>query len=134
MQYFIGLAAFTQEAPFNPSLMVHFRKRLNKNFINEINEMIAKEAAKPKSDDDDPPGGSKSDKSEKLPPADKTETLFFTKILLPMDYLKSTPPLIGKSNERQGKVKAARALRALRIALTFPSERITIKKQGRPLI
>jgi len=28
-QYFIGLPEFQKEAPFDPSMMVHFRKRLN---------------------------------------------------------------------------------------------------------
>lgn len=51
MQYFIGLASFIEEPPFDASLMVHFRKRLNKDIINKVNEMIAKESAKPKSDD-----------------------------------------------------------------------------------
>ena len=53
MQYFIGLEAFTDKAPFDPSMMVHFRKRLGKDIINEINEMIAN----PKQDvfDDKPP-------------------------------------------------------------------------------
>lgn len=73
MQYFIGVAAFIQETPFNPSLMVHFRKRLNKDIINEINEMLAKEAARPKPDDDDPSGGSTPDRSGTLPPAEKTD-------------------------------------------------------------
>ncbi len=41
MQYFIGLQAFTEEAPFDASLMVHFRKRFNLDYINSINEKIA---------------------------------------------------------------------------------------------
>lgn len=57
MQYFLGLPAFIQEPPFNASLMVHFRKRLRKNVINKVNEMIAKEYAKPKSDDNNPSSG-----------------------------------------------------------------------------
>ncbi len=47
MQYFIGLQAFTEEAPFDASLMVHFRKRFNLELINKINEMIVN----PKNDD-----------------------------------------------------------------------------------
>ncbi len=57
MQYFLGLSAFIEEPPFDASLMVRFRKRLNKKIINEVNEMIAKEAAKPKCDDDDDKSG-----------------------------------------------------------------------------
>lgn len=39
-QYFIGLPGYTNEAPFVPSLMVEFRKRLSEDVLNEINEMI----------------------------------------------------------------------------------------------
>ncbi len=41
MQYFIGLHAFTEKPPFDASLMVYFRKRLGKDIIREINELIA---------------------------------------------------------------------------------------------
>lgn len=43
LQYFIGLNYFIEEAPFDASLIVHFRKQLGKDIINEVNEMIAKE-------------------------------------------------------------------------------------------
>ena len=36
LQYFLGLTGFVEEAPFDPSLMVHFRKRLGKDIIKEI--------------------------------------------------------------------------------------------------
>lgn len=58
LQYFIGLPRFAEEPPFDPSLMVHFRKRLGKDIINEINEIIAKpNVNKPKGPDDQPPAG-----------------------------------------------------------------------------
>jgi IS5 family transposase len=41
LQYFIGLPKFQEKHPFDPSLMTHFRKRLGKDTINEINELIA---------------------------------------------------------------------------------------------
>jgi len=44
LQYFIGLSGFSDKPPFDPSLMVHFRKRFTKDIINEINEMIASAA------------------------------------------------------------------------------------------
>lgn len=40
MQYFIGYKSFSDEAPFDPSLFVNFRKRLGIEQINEINEKI----------------------------------------------------------------------------------------------
>src|SRR5690554_4110187 len=42
-QYFIGLPEFQKEAPFDPSMMVHFRKRLNGQVMQEINELICLE-------------------------------------------------------------------------------------------
>lgn len=40
LQYFIGLPGYQEEPPFHHSLMSHFRKRLNKKAINQINEWI----------------------------------------------------------------------------------------------
>ena len=40
LQFFIGLSRYRDEAPFVPSLLVEFRKRLNEIVPAEINEMI----------------------------------------------------------------------------------------------
>ena len=40
LQYFIGLEGFSDEPPFDPSLMVHFRKRITQEMLAEINERI----------------------------------------------------------------------------------------------
>ena len=63
LQYFIGFKEFTTEAPFDPSLMVHFRKRFNMEAINAINEKIFKTKRKDK--DDPPPTGGGSRKGKK---------------------------------------------------------------------
>lgn len=60
MQYFCGIKEFSRELPFEPSLMVAFRKRFNERIISEINEMMFKTTTtntKQDSDDDqnDPP-------------------------------------------------------------------------------
>jgi len=60
LQYFCGMAAYEDKLPFDPSLMVYFRKRLTPEILGEINEMIIakaeKKAAVPPDDDDaDPP-------------------------------------------------------------------------------
>ena len=66
MQYFVGLPAFIKEAPFDASLMTHFRKRLGQDIINEVNEMIAgNSTSEPKDPKDDPPSGDTGDSSEK---------------------------------------------------------------------
>ncbi|MDD3667057.1 MAG: IS5 family transposase, partial [Bacteroidales bacterium] len=41
-QYFIDLAGFQLEAPFAPSLLVEFRKRLSEDILMDINELILK--------------------------------------------------------------------------------------------
>ena len=38
LQYFIGLEYYTNEAPFDPSMFVHFRQRIGVNFVNKINQ------------------------------------------------------------------------------------------------
>ena len=64
LQYFIGLREYQDKPPFDPSLMVHFRKRFTAEILNEINEEICRAAkkAEEKKDDDDnklepPPSG-----------------------------------------------------------------------------
>jgi len=58
MQYFLGFKQFVQKKPFHASMMVHFRKRLGKDVINEINELIAIAEKPPQAPDDDQhPGG-----------------------------------------------------------------------------
>jgi len=55
LQYFIGLTEFSNEPPFDPSMMVHFRKRFNMDILNEINESIChieKKEQKSRNNDD----------------------------------------------------------------------------------
>lgn len=40
MQYFIGLKEFSTSKPFDPSLLVYFRKRLTDDVMSKINERI----------------------------------------------------------------------------------------------
>jgi hypothetical protein len=48
LQYFIGMEGFRTEAPFEESMMTHFRKRLGLELIKRINEMIIEERDKKK--------------------------------------------------------------------------------------
>ncbi len=54
LQYFIGREEYSSTAPFDASMMVHFRKRLDSETMQEINELIAtgKGRAARKQDDD----------------------------------------------------------------------------------
>lgn len=51
LQYFIGLPEYQDEIPFDPSMMVHFRKRFDAKTLQEINEIIC--GVKPKKGSDD---------------------------------------------------------------------------------
>lgn len=55
-QYFIGLPGYQMEAPFVPSLLVEFRKRLNEDILGDINDMILEYNSPddPDGSDDDP--------------------------------------------------------------------------------
>ncbi len=54
LQYFCGYAGFDDsKPPFDPSSMVHFRKRLTPEILAEINEMVIQEAKGKDEDDDD---------------------------------------------------------------------------------
>lgn len=46
LQYFLGFEAFIEKAPFDSSMFIYFRKRLGKNILREVNEAIARGAAK----------------------------------------------------------------------------------------
>jgi IS5 family transposase len=46
MQYFLGYPSFTNEAPYDPSLLTDFRKRLGMDQVNAINERIVSLKAK----------------------------------------------------------------------------------------
>ena len=65
LQYFLGFEAFRQEPPFDPTMLVHFRKRLSQVSICKINERINQKAMEEtqdssKHDDDDKHGSSGS--------------------------------------------------------------------------
>ena len=43
LQYFIGMSDYSNEAPFEPSMMVHFRERIKMNFVKKINQKMVKD-------------------------------------------------------------------------------------------
>jgi hypothetical protein len=59
LQYFIGLTAYSNEAPFEASMLVHFRERIGQDLINQVNQRMV----------------SQSEESQSSQPAEKkTET------------------------------------------------------------
>lgn len=64
MQFFLGFAGYTSKSPFDPSMMVHFRKRLSDEDLRRIKELVVQrckhmllEALEQRSADDDHDGG-----------------------------------------------------------------------------
>lgn len=43
LQYFLGLNSYDYKAPFNSSMLVHFRQRIKPEIINKINRQIVKQ-------------------------------------------------------------------------------------------
>ncbi len=43
IQYFLGLSGYSNESPFDSSMLVHFRKRIGINLVNKINEKMVKD-------------------------------------------------------------------------------------------
>ena len=63
-QYFIGLPGYEYKAPFVPSLLVEFRKRLDENVLTEINELIASYNTFDESSDGNAGGSSNGDEND----------------------------------------------------------------------
>ena len=59
LQYFIGLPGFREEAPFDASTLVLFRKRISADMLMEVNEYLLAHKDDDK-DDHTPPSGGKS--------------------------------------------------------------------------
>ena len=62
LQYFIGLSSYQDEAPFEASILVHFRERIGANLINQVNKkMVINQGGTT----DLPPGEKKPEGEEK---------------------------------------------------------------------
>jgi len=61
LQHFIGMDGWSNEAPFDPSLMVWFRKRLSAKMLSEINDEMCRRAAQPEEEPPDSPGDDDDD-------------------------------------------------------------------------
>jgi len=42
LQYFIGMTSYSNETPFDASMMVYFRQRIDINLVNRINQDMVK--------------------------------------------------------------------------------------------
>ncbi|QPN59595.1 transposase [Synechococcus sp. CBW1002] len=73
MQFFLGFSGYSSKVPFDPSMMVHFRKRFSDEGLRHINELVVQrgkemliEAAASQSHDDDDSSGDGKDDGDQL--------------------------------------------------------------------
>lgn len=65
LQYFLGIAEYSSKAPFEASMLVHFRQRIGEEMVNKINRKIV-EGNIEKVAEKNPEKKSKSKKSQKI--------------------------------------------------------------------
>ena len=67
LQFFLGYEGYKYEIPFDPSMMVHFRKRLSADILKEVNTLIIEKSKKEYEthDDDDKSKGSGEGEAKK---------------------------------------------------------------------
>jgi len=100
LQYFLGFHEYRDEAPFHPSMYVHFRKRFSLEQLNQLNEVISqsKDAGKKREKKKDPPDNSGS------PPGDNKGKLIVDATCAPADI--RYPTDISLVNEAREKSEA----------------------------
>lgn len=81
LQYFLGFDGYTDEPPFDASMMTHFRKRISIEFIQSIMEKVLT-AEKTKDDDSDKNNSEKSDDNASDSANTDTDTEHKGKLLL----------------------------------------------------
>lgn len=51
LQYFIGESSYSNEMPFDPSLLVHFRQRISAELVNKVNREVVRRLREAESSD-----------------------------------------------------------------------------------
>jgi len=64
LQFFLGYEGYKYEKPFDPSMMVHFRKRLSADILKEVNALIIEKNKKTFENHDDDDKGNSSGEGE----------------------------------------------------------------------
>ena len=61
LQYFLGLSEYSNQAPFDASMMVHFRQRLSLEFVGRVNETVVAQLFEQSLVESDKPASAGSD-------------------------------------------------------------------------
>jgi hypothetical protein len=65
LQYFIGQSSYSNEMPFDPSLLVHFRQRISAELINKVNKEVVSRWRCANRSDSEKKAGSRERSTEK---------------------------------------------------------------------
>jgi transposase, IS5 family len=89
LQYFLGFSEYSDAAPFDASMMVHFRQRLNLEWVGRINEAVVLSAEErqttPPSETSNPPRKSGSDDDDAPPTSGNQGQLIMDASCAPAD-------------------------------------------------
>lgn len=101
LQYFLGFHEFRDEAPFDPSMFVHFRKRFSLEQLARINETVV-EATQSKNKEKEPPSSSDDDdKGTKTSSCDNSGKLVVDATCTPADIRFPTDfSLVNEAREK----------------------------------
>ena len=74
LQYFLGFNEFSDEEPFHPTMLVHFRKRITRETIGKVNDLVADKAKSPEAESSDKDDNDKP-KGDGTPPGNRGKLL-----------------------------------------------------------
>jgi len=105
LQYFTGLEKYQIKPPFDPSLMVFFRKRLDQKIMKKINKLICDSEKPKKPKDKDPRNPSDSDTFEVYKPDKNKGKLLLDATCAPADIRYPTDlSLLNEAREKTEKI------------------------------
>jgi IS5 family transposase len=103
LQYFLGFHEFRDEAPFDPSMYVHFRKRFSLEQLGRINEAIVQAEKAEGQQGEGPSAPDNDDSDEKPSPGGNCGNLLIDATCAPADI--RYPTDINLSNESREKTE-----------------------------
>jgi hypothetical protein len=143
LQHFIGMKGFTNQPPFDASLMVWFRKRLSAEFVLELNEAMCKAEAQPAEESPAKDGGDKPHGGALIvdatcAPADiayPTDTGLLAEAIKKTDEMIDTmqEPLKGKTPRPRTYRRKSRKLFTGFIRIRKPGVKLIRKVKGKQL-
>jgi len=110
LQVFLGYEGYKYEIPFDPSMMVHFRKRLSGNILKEVNALIIEKNKQVFETHDDEDKGKGSGEGESKEPENKG-TLIVDATCAPEDMrFPHDVTLLDEARRKEGRLEGCLSL------------------------